>query len=189
MLIMLSAITENFAPDELEQLLRLVAEGDREALARLYDRTRTAVYGLALSYLRNGQDAEDVTQDTFVRAWDGAPGYRPKGKPMAWLLTIARNLALMKLRERGRIQELPQEGWNALAIDSPAVTAEDREVLTAALRALGSEERRVVLLHAVTGLKHREIAQLLEVPLPTVLSRYHRGLRKLRTKLEGDDRP
>ena len=60
------------------------------------------MYGLALSYLKNQHDAEDVTQDAFVRAWENAHQYRPQGTPLAWLLTIARNLALMKLRERGR---------------------------------------------------------------------------------------
>ena len=87
---------------ELEQLLSGVAAGNREALAQLYDRARTAVYGVALSYLKNAHDAQDVTQDTFVRVWDCAAQYQPQGTPMAWVLTIARNLARMKLRQEGR---------------------------------------------------------------------------------------
>ena len=55
-----------------------------------------------------------------------------------------------------------------------------------ALAALEEQERRIVVLHAVTGLKHREVAALLELPLATVLSKYHRGLRKLKLRLEGD---
>ena len=175
------------APEELENLLLGVAAGDREALSGFYARTRTAVYGLALSYLRNGHDAEDVVQETYIKAWNSAPSYRPLGKPMAWILTITRNLALMRIRERDKVTELPQEGWNDLSIDSPLVTAEDRQVLTAALRSLTDEERQIVLLHAVTGMKHREIGRVLELPLPTVLSKYHRALKKLRNQLEGDD--
>ena len=72
-------------------------------------------------------------------------------------------------------------------MDSPAVTAEDRAVLQAALGALDDQERQAVLLHAVSGLKHREIAEILELPLPTVLSKYHRALKKLRKQLEGGD--
>ena len=83
--------------------------------------------------------------------------------------------------------ELSEEEWNAIPADSPDVTSEDREVLQQALASLGDEERQVVLLHAVTGLKHREIAALLEMPLATVLSKYHRALKKLRVQLEGDD--
>lgn len=174
---------------ELERLLSGVAAGDREALAQLYSRTRTAVYGLALSYLKNAQDAQDVTQDTFVRVWDCAHQYRPQGSPMGWLLAVARNLALMKLRQGTRQAELDEKEWDAIPDDSAGLLPEDRVILQTALAALDDRERQVVLLHAVTGLKHREIAALLELPLATVLSKYHRALKKLRVQLEGDDTP
>ena len=160
-----------------------MAAKDSHSLEELYHRTRTAVYGLVLSYLKHPQDAEDVTQDAFVRIWDTAASYRPQGKPMAWLLTVARNLALMRLRERGKTQELTDEEWSALPARAPDVTTEDRHVLRAALSVLSEQERQVVMLHAVTGLKHREIAALLELPLPTVLSKYHRALKKMRSFL------
>ena len=172
---------------ELDELLSGVATGDREALAQLYRRTRTAVYGLALSYVKNAHDAQDVTQDTFVRVWDSAYQYKPQGSPMGWLLAMARNLALMKLRQGSRQEQLEDEEWDAIPAESPAVTPEDRQVLQQAMAALTDEERQVVMLHAVTGLKHREIAHLLEMPLATVLSKYHRALKKLRVQLEGDD--
>lgn len=189
MWMMLGMMPANSAPvpEELEQLLLGVAAGDREALSGFYARTRTAVYGLALSYLRSGHDAEDVTQDTYLKVWDSAGTYRPQGKPMAWLLTITRNLSLMRIRSRDKVVDMPQEDWNMLAVESSDVTAEDRQVLTAALYGLTDQERRVVLLHAVSGLKHREIAQILEMPLATVLSKYHRALKKLRDLLEGDE--
>ena len=175
------------AREDLESLLLGVAAGDSHSLEELYHRTRTAVYGLVLSYLKHPQDAEDVTQDAFVRIWDTAASYRPQGKPMAWLLTVARNLALMRLRERGKTQELTDEEGSALPARAPDVTTEDRHGLRAALSVLSEQERQVVMLHAVTGLKHREIAQLLELPLATVLSKYRRALKKLNLLLEGDD--
>ena len=102
---------------------------------------------------------------------------------------LAQNLlcALMKLRERGRTQDMALEDWERLAAENPMVTVEDRQVLDAALTALADDERQIVLLHAVTGWKHREIAGLLELPLSTVLSKYRRALLKLKTKLEGGD--
>lgn len=106
---------------------------------------------------------------------------------MGWLLAMARNLALMKLRQGSRQEQLEDEEWDAIPAESPAVTPEDRQVLQQAMAALTDEERQVVMLHAVTGLKHREIAHLLEMPLATVLSKYHRALKKLRVQLEGDD--
>ena len=172
---------------ELQQLLIRVAGGERDALAELYRRTRTAVYGFALSYLKNAQDAQDLTQDVYVRVWDCAEQYRPTGSPMGWLLTVCRNLCLMRLRREKRNVALSEKEWDAVPAQESNLDADERVLLQHALAALGEEERRVVLLHAVTGMKHREIAALLELPLATVLSKYHRALKKMRAYLEGDD--
>lgn len=171
---------------ELDRLLLQVGQGDREAFARLYALTRGAVYALALSLLRDAHEAQDVAQDVFVKVWESAPAYRPQGSPMAWLLTVARNLARSRLRQSGRQIELDEEAWNAIPAAAPEVSPEDRQLLQASLARLGAEEREIVLLHAVTGLKHREIAVLLELPLSTVLSKYHRGLKKLRAQMKGE---
>ena len=173
---------------ELEQLLLRVGGGDREAFARLYSLTRSAVYALALSVLRNSHEAQDAAQDVFVKVWESAPGYRPQGSPMAWLLTIARNLALSRLRQSGRQVSLDEAEWNAIPAQAPGISPEDRQVLQEALSRLSGEERQIVLLHAVAGLKHRETAQLLELPLSTVLSKYHRGLKKLKSLMKGENR-
>lgn len=168
----------------LDRLLVEVAGGDREAFGRLYEDTRAAVYAMALSVLKNADDARDVTQDTFVRIWESAPQYRPQGSPMAWILTVAKNLSRMRLRQHAHHAELEPSQWDAIPADAPAVTAEDRHLLGEALATLTDEERRIVMLHAVTGLKHRELADLLELPLPTVLSKYHRALKKLKAFME-----
>lgn len=173
--------------EELERLICGIAAGSQEDLGEVYRRTRAAVYALALSYLKNTAEADDVTQDTFVLVWNSAPSYRPQGKPMAWILTIARNAALGRLRQGSRLQDLSDGEWENLSVDNPTLTAEDRAVLSAAFTCLSDEERRIVLLHAVSGLKHREIAQLLDLPLSNVLSKYHRSLKKLKLYIEGDD--
>ena len=184
-------MTTEYAPAEelreLRQLLLRVVGGEREALAELYQRTRSAVYGLALSYLKNAHDAQDLTQDVYVQVWDCAAQYRPTGSPMGWLLTVCRNLCLMRLRREERHAALSEEKWDAIPAQECGLNADERTLLQGALASLADEERRIVLLHAVTGMKHREIAALLELPLPTVLSKYHRALKKMRIFLEGDD--
>ena len=172
---------------ELQRLLLRVAGGEREALTELYQRTRSAVYGLALSYLKNAHDAQDLTQDVYVQAWDCAEQYRPTGSPMGWLLAVCRNLCLMRLRREERHAALSEEEWDAIPAQECGLDADERTLLQQALASLADEERRIVLLHAVTGMKHREIAALLELPLPTVLSKYHRALKKMRAYLEGDN--
>lgn len=163
----------------LENLLSKIAEGDPAAFAAFYEETKSMTYGFALSILRREQDAEDVMQDAFVAVKTHAERYRPQGKPKAWLLTIVRNLAYQRLREKGR------EGGEEpeLSFD-PRGDFERRESVSALLMNLGEQERQIVMLHAVAGLKHREIAQLLQLSLSTILSKYHRALKKCRTMYE-----
>ena len=168
----------------IEALLLRLAAGDGSALETLYAETHVGVYAFALSITRSVQDAEDVVQDTYLRICGAAPRYRPNGRPMPWILTIAKNLSLMKLREHRRADILPYEDWAQLTANLPRVTPEDRLVLYAALSRLTESERRLVALHAVGGFLHRECAEMLHVPLSTVLSRYNRAIQKLQHALE-----
>lgn len=177
---------ERQAPDRaaLDRLLLAAGQGDRAAFAGLYEAARGAVYAAALGMLRDPHAAQDLCQDAFVRIWESAPRYRSEGSPMAWMLTITRNLARMALRGAGRQQTLTEEEWAALP--GGGEPGEDALVLREALQSLDEEERQVILLHAVSGLKHREIAALMERPLSTILSKYQRGLKKLKNRLKGD---
>lgn len=170
---------------ELERLLSGIAAGRPEDMSELYSRTRTAVYSLALSYLGNAHDAQDITQDTFVQVWERAGQYRPNGSPMGWLLTVCRNLALMRIRRADRHADLDDSGWDAIPAEEKGLSVEERALLQDALALLDENERRVVMLHAAAGMKHREIAVLLEMPLATVLSKYHRAIKKLRAFMKG----
>ena len=98
---------------------------------------------------------------------------------MAWLMTIARNEALQLLRERRRTVAMTPEDWQEQFSDRPDFSQEDLLTLRALLETLSEEERQIVSLHALGGLKHREIAAMLDLALPTVLSKYHRAMKKL----------
>lgn len=168
---------------QLEETLAAIAHGDKEALQHLYQSTRTAVYGFALSILKNRHDAEDILQEVYIRIFHSSDSYRPEGKPMAWIFAITRNLALMRLREGRRYGELPEEAWAQIPAKDSGLSTEDRMVLDAAMQGLTDEERQIVMLHALTGMKHREIAEVMELALPTVLSKYHRAIKKMRHML------
>ena len=165
-----------------ERLLPLVGQGDSEAFEVLYRSTEKAVYALALSILRNPHDAEDIVQETYLKVRAAAHLYVPQGKPLAWLFTITKNLCRDLLRGQSRTEAAPDGAEDDLRF-SYVSDPTDRLVLEAALKALGEEERQVVLLHAASGLKHREIARNLGLPLSTVLSRYSRALKKLQRYL------
>ena len=170
-------------PADLDQWICAIAEGSTDALASLYQETSASMYAYALSVLKNSHDAEDVLHDCYLSIWSGAASYRSSGKPMAWILTIAKNLCLKQLRLRSRTEELPEEDWKNSLDLATEMTADDKAVLQQCMEALSDTERQIVVLHAVSGFKHREIAAYLQIPLPTVLSKYHRAIKKMKAKL------
>lgn len=175
-----------------ERLLLLTAKGDKEAFQQLYQNTDKTIYGFILSIVKNPTDAEELMQETYLKVWVSAGGYQPQGKPLAWMFTIARNLCYMRFRDRKQEMDisLHELAEQELGEFCPQIEdAADKLVLHAALSSLNEEERQIVLLKTAGGLKHREIAAALDLPLATVLSRYHRSVKKLQKLLreEGED--
>ena len=175
---------------EHDRLLLLMKEGDREAFRCLYEETAKSVYGYALSILKNPQDAEEAMQDTYLAVWDQAGRYHSDGKPMAWIFTITKNLCYMRLRRQMSqggisLDELKEQesGWEPGQLCEDIELAPEKHVLLEALKSLKEEERSIILLHDAGGMKHREIAELLDLPLATVLSKYHRAMKKLTEKV------
>lgn len=166
-----------------ERLFRRIGQDDMAAFEELYVLTEKTIYAYALSIVRHHEDAMDVVSETFLKIRSAAHLYKPMGKPLAWMFTIARNFAMDHLRDQGRYsdQEIPETDFKEEF--SFVKYVEDRMVLEIVLKRLTEEERRIVMLHAVSGLKHREIAKALDIPLSTVLSKYKRTLKKLETYL------
>ena len=169
-----------------EELLKQVGTGDEDAFRQLYHNTDRTVYSFILSILKNPQDAEEVMQETYLKIWTSAASYHSQGKPLAWIFTIARNLCYMRFRDLKRqadlgLDELNGEETGELCL--PLENLADAMVLRSALEILKEDERQIVLLHASAGLKHREIAADLQMPLATVLSKYNRAIKKLKQYL------
>ena len=165
-----------------ENLIIRMAAGDGAAFKELYEQTSSAVYGFALSILKNKHDAEDVMHDAFIKAYQGAVTYKPMGKPLAWILTIVKNLCYSKIRAGGVCDDLSE--YEDLVRTDESGSILDKLILQEALSTLDFEERQIVILHSLTGMKHREIAEILELPTGTVLSKYNRSIKKLRKQLE-----
>ena len=168
---------------EIDSFIEGIARGEKEAFEALYNSARVSVYAFALSFLKNSYDAEDVLHDCFVSVWSSATAYRSSGKPLAWILTITKNLCLMKIRERSKTSDISEEEMERSLGSFDNASFEDKIIVEACMKILSDEERQIVTLHAVSGFKHREIAGFLDIPLPTVLSRYNRALKKLRKYL------
>jgi RNA polymerase sigma factor (sigma-70 family) len=170
-----------------ESLLAGLGSGNQDAAAAFVRRFQSRVYGLALTMLRDPDLAEEVAQDTFVRAWRHAASYDPRrGRVPAWLLTIARNLAI----DRTRMRPVTPTDPDVIAsrLDSsehdamPDVGERDR--LRRALAALPDDQRRALVLAVYAGNTAREISELDETPLGTVKTRIRTAMLKLRETLE-----
>ncbi len=170
-----------------DELIIKIGNGDKQAFQTLYECEYESVYGFVLSIIKNKYDAEDVLHETFIAVHRKASDYVPKGKPMAWIFTIARNAAYDKLNEKKRI-ELFDESRSIGELDFSEITdIEDKMVINTLFKVLNDEEKQMVMLHAVGGVRHREIASVMNMPLNTELSKYHRAIKKLQAALKEEN--
>jgi len=164
---------------KLDELIHLTSLKDQNAFKDLYELTSDAVYGYALSILNNSEDAKDILQDTYVNLYTSSGNYVSHNKPLAYILTITKNLCLLKFREDKKYEDLSIEEWDKQVYVDNSLSKEDEDFLYTCLNKLNNDERQIVTLHALTGFKHIEISSLLKIPLATVLSKYNRAIKKL----------
>jgi RNA polymerase sigma factor (sigma-70 family) len=177
-----------------EALLAGLATGDPDAAAGFVRRFQSRVYGLAVTILGDPAAAEDVAQETFVRAWRHATTYDPRrGAVSSWLLTIARNLALDRARLKGSrpvdpefVVSLLERGKSDEAVDITSRVA-NRERLRELLIGLPPPQRRALVLATYFGRTAKEIGELDGTPVGTVKTRIRDALLKLRCRLEVED--
>lgn len=167
-----------------EDLFRRIADDDMTALDELYGLTERIMYAFSLSLTKHHQGALDLMQDTYVKILSAAHLYKPMEKPLAWMFTIARNLHYSDLKKEKRSIPLEPKEISDDKRFSYVTDVNDRIVLEGVLDLLSEEERKIVMLYAVSGMKHKEIAESLGLKLSTTLSKYHRALKKLRKYLE-----
>lgn len=158
------------------------------ALAGLIDAHGDAVYRLARSVVRDSALADDVVQETMVKAWRALPDFDGGEIPKAWLLKVARNTAISLLRTRRDDPVRPDDLLGVAASEAgTARSATDRVALDAmwdALADLDETSRSVVVMRELSGMTYEEIAEVLEVPLPTVKTRLFRARRVLQGAME-----
>lgn len=145
-----------------------------------------AIYRVALSIVRDAALAEDVTQDTLIKAWQALPSFRGDSSLKSWVLRIAHNTAISTLRRRRDVLSDPAELPEIVSRDSVEKRAEQNEALMhfqSALDELDELSRSVIVLRELEHLSYDEIAETLGVPLPTVKTRILRARRTLAAAL------
>jgi RNA polymerase sigma-70 factor (ECF subfamily) len=182
-------------PSDRDLMARLVA-GDRDALAPLMERHHGRLYRIALAYLRHPDDALDVVQETFVKAYVHAARWDRGSEVVPWLTRIAVNQAIDSYR-RGRRRRATEEPLDDLPAHAAAVAVDDpsperrlmgREIserVGAALGGLPERQRAVFVLRHYQELSLEQIAQALDMSLGTVKSSLHRAVHRMRDRLQG----
>ena len=152
---------------------------------QLYDQEYLSVYRAIRAVVLDSAAAEDLTQETFVRAYRARSRYTPTAPPGAWLRRIGINLAISYLRRQKLARFLPARLY--VAPDRREYDrAEARDVVTKALEALSPKLRAAVVLHYYEGLTREEIADVLQVPAGTVASRIAKAVAIMRKNISSD---
>jgi RNA polymerase sigma-70 factor (ECF subfamily) len=175
-------------------VIRRAQQGDTAAFGRLVERHQAVVFRIAYRLLRNRQEAEDVAQEAFVKAYQSLDRFDIERPLAPWLYRIARNTALNWLKRTRPEVSLIEEALPAGAIPGPeeqVLAAEHRVETRARLRkaitALQPNYRRAIELRHFEGLSYRQMSEALGVPLSDVKSWLFRARRKLRDMLEEED--
>lgn len=170
--------------DSLEELIARIALGDRTAFSRLYDRTAAKLFGLILRVLNNRSEAEDVLQETFIKVWQNSQKYRINGlSPMTWMITIARNSAIDRLRARRPSEDIADHLDIADQGQTPeqAILASRETARLSACLAQLEEDRAAAVRGAyLDGASYEDLARRFKVPLNTMRTWLRRSLLRLR---------
>jgi RNA polymerase sigma-70 factor (ECF subfamily) len=186
-----TGLPESGGLDERALIERCIA-GDAAAFEPLVEKYRQRVWRLAYQVLRDREEAWDVAQEAFVRAFHSLPSFRGHAAFYTWLFRITVNLATDRHRQRGAQarafgpERVTEEEWARTTADPgggperEAARAEQRERIRRALDALPPKARAIIMLSDVEGLSYREIAEVLNCPIGTVMSRLHNARKRLK---------
>jgi RNA polymerase sigma-70 factor (ECF subfamily) len=176
-------------------LIERCRAGDLAAFEPLVEKYRQRAYRLAYNVLRDPEEALDAAQDAFIRAFQALPSFRGDSAFYTWLFRIVMNVARDRARQhaaRGRAfgtERVDEKDWDRILVDqgvapdANATQVEERERIGRALATLSEPHRAIIMLSDLEGLSYREIAEVLNIPMGTVMSRLHNARRRLRDAL------
>lgn len=176
--------TDALEKDDIAGLIARIALGERAALGTLYQATSAKLFGVLVRILKERHEAEEALQDVYVKIWQRADSYRAgSASPISWLVAIARNHALDRLRTRRRTE--PIEAARHIADTTPtpeqnAMQTETRQQIDECLDILEVDRAEAVRGAYLDGLGYKELAERFAVPLNTMRTWLRRSLLKLK---------
>jgi RNA polymerase sigma-70 factor (ECF subfamily) len=175
---------------EDNQLIKLAKDGEAEAFGELYERHVNAVYRFLYARLDNSMDAEDFSEEVFLRAWNSVPNYRERGVPfLAFLLIIARNVLIDHYRKNGRspqqitIEDIQLRDTNPEPSEVSTMNLKNQEIRQA-LGRLRDDYQEVLVLRFLNDMSPNETAQVMKRSTGAVRVLQHRAIVALRKTME-----
>lgn len=167
-------------------LVKRAQGGDRNAFNELITRHRKGVINVAYRMCGDVHLAEDIAQDAFIRAWQHLPSYKPRAPFRSWLYRIATNALIDELRKARDVENIDDIQISAPdpAVEDQIANTQQGEQVRAAVLALPTASRSVLVLREYENLSYQEIADTLEIPIGTVMSRLNYARKTLRTTLD-----
>ena len=166
----------------LDKYIKRFINGDASAFDEIYNRTRKSVYYVALSVLRDKALAEDVMQTTYMRVLKNLHSYTLGTNASAWIIKIAKNEAINIKKIRMREQSVDEyDNLTLFGVSEPDTYGELTDL---AKRLLSDDEFLILMLVTACGYKRKELAKMLDMPIPTVTWKYQNALLKMRNTLE-----
>lgn len=179
-----------------KRLIKKVKKGDQQAFAELVDRYKNGVFAICFRMVGNTQEAEDLSQEAFIRAYNHIDQYDHERKFSTWLFRIATNLSIDFLRRRKTSVSLDAvvpgtEGLSLNTIlpdngelpDEQMVRRENEEMVQSEIKKLPEKYRSAVVLKYIEDLSLKEISDIMDIPVGTVKTRIHRGREMLRKNM------
>lgn len=173
--------------ERIEKAATQLQAGDINGLTIIYECTCKSIFSFVFPIVKNYQLAEDIMQATYIQVYEKISSYTPGTNFRNWILTIAKNLALLELKKQKREtltdDETMMENLGGYTYDKVLATP----TIELASEILSEADFRVVMLFAVGEYKHREIAEMMNLPLGTVTWKYNNAIKKLKKALKGKE--
>ena len=174
-------MTENRTLSESE-VIRQVKKGNREAYQVIVERYMQRAYYIALGFVRNSQDAMDISQESFIKAFRKIKRFDPEKSFFPWFYKLLKNLCLDHIKRRSRVQEIPLD--EARILNEEREDREMKEILWRGIEALSFEQKEVIILRYFQQFSYQEIAEITAKPVGTVMSSLFYAKKRLKEAIK-----
>lgn len=164
------------------EVIRQVKKGNREAYQVIVERYMQRAYYIALGFVRNSQDAMDISQESFIKAFRKIKRFDPEKSFFPWFYKLLKNLCLDHIKRRSRVQEIPLD--EARILNEEREDREMKEILWRGIEALSFEQKEVIILRYFQQFSYQEIAEITAKPVGTVMSSLFYAKKRLKEAIK-----